>query len=116
LINSFWFLSLVVSLTCILLSSLAQRWASEHRLNLSAQPRTEPRNSMASSVFGGTEDKPSFPWLIEALPFLLRLSLALFFAGFGVFVFNLTAEFGTAQALLLTSGSLLSPLLYFWHI
>jgi len=71
---------------------------------------------MASSVFGGTEDKPSFPWLIEALPFLLRLSLALFFAGFGVFVFNLTAEFGTAQALLLTSGSLLSPLLYFWHI
>ncbi|KAI9462040.1 hypothetical protein F5148DRAFT_965064, partial [Russula earlei] len=36
-INSFWFLSLVVSLTCIILASLCQRWANDYCTSVATQ-------------------------------------------------------------------------------
>lgn len=116
IINSLWFLSMSVCLTCIMLGSLLQRWANQYNTNIFTRPRTDPRNTTEPrSPFGAGGDELRLPWLIEALPAMLRISLYLFFAGFGVFVFNLAANFGTFEALLLTAGSLICPLLCFWH-
>ena len=103
-----------------MLGSLLQRWASQYNTNIFTRPRTDPRNaaeprSPLGAGGGGDEQPLRLPWLIEALPAMLRISLYLFFAGFGVFVFNLAADFGTFEALLLTAGSLICPLLCFWH-
>lgn len=116
MINSLWFLSMSVCLTCIMLGSLLQRWADQYNTNIFTRPRTDPRSpAEPRSAFGAGAEELRLPWLIEALPAMLRIALLLFFAGFGVFVFNLTADFGTMEALLLTAGSLICPLLCFWH-
>ena len=116
LVNSLWFLSMSVCLTCIMLSSLLQQWADQYNTRIFTRSRTDPRNQAEPrTTFGAGENDLRLPWLVEALPLMLRISLLLFFAGFGVFVFNLTASFGTMEALLLTAGSLICPLLCFWH-
>jgi hypothetical protein len=116
LINSLWFLSMSVCLTCIMLASLLQHWANQYNANIFTRPRTDPRDpAEPRSPFGAGVEELRLPWLVEALPALLRMSLLLFFTGFGVFVFNLTSDFGTAEALLLTAGSLICPLLCFLH-
>ena len=116
LINSLWFLSLAISLSCIMLASLPQRWT--HGIEMvGGLSRTSLRNPAAAaprpSVSGEDELPP--PWLIKVLPTLLHIALYLFFSGFAVFVFNLTSGYGIAQALLLTAGSLISPLFCFWR-
>ena len=100
-----------------MLGSLLQRWAKQYNTNIFTRPRTDPRNTTEPrrSPFGAGGDELRLPWLIEALPAMLRMSLYLFFTGFGVFVFNLASDFGTFEALLLTAGSLICPLLCFWH-
>jgi len=116
MINSLWFLSISVSLTCIMLGSLLQRWACQYNTRIFTRPRTEPRNpAEPRPTFGAGRGELRPPWLVEALPVMLRVSLYLFFAGFGVFVFSLTSDLGTFEALLLTAGSLICPLLCFWH-
>lgn len=116
LINSFWFLSLGVSLTCILLASLPRRWVRRYSDALAIRPSPHPERTRG--IFDAEEDDDDLlpvPWLVEALPTLLRVGLYLFFAGFGVLVFNITANLGTAQAILLTAGSLICPVLCFQH-
>jgi len=114
LINSFWFLSLAVSLTCILIATLLQRWTYQYSIsNIFARPRNMLSNAPGPRTSVGFQDEPRLPWLIETLPTLLRISLGLFFTGFGVFVFNITSEFGIAPAILLTTGSLICPLFCF---
>ena len=116
MVNSLWFLSMSVCLTCIMLGSLLQRWAKQYNTKIFTRPRTDPRNTTEPrSPLGAGGDELRLPWLIEALPAMLRISLYLFFTGFGVFVFNLASDFGTFEALLLTAGSLICPLLCFWH-
>ncbi|KAI0246530.1 hypothetical protein BJV78DRAFT_144193 [Lactifluus subvellereus] len=118
LINSLWFLSLGVSLTCILLASLPRRWVRRYSDVLAIRPRPDSHDlARTRRVFDAEDDgdQLSLPWLIEALPTLLRAALYLFFAGFGVLVFNLTANLGIAQAILLTTGSLICPVLCFQH-
>jgi hypothetical protein len=112
LINSLWFLSMSVCLTCIMLATLLQRWADQYNSRIFTRPRTDPRDLAGPrTTFGAGESDLRLPWLIEALPTMLRVSLLLFFVGFGVFVFNLTSSFGTMEALLLTAGSLICPFL-----
>ncbi|KAH9983042.1 hypothetical protein BJV74DRAFT_53711 [Russula compacta] len=124
LINSLWFLSLAVSLSCIMLASLPQRWTHQYHdaigMGMTGRSRNGLRNPATAaapraSVDGAEDDLPP-PWLIKALPTLLHMALYLFFSGFAVFVFNLTSSYGIAQALLLTAGSLISPLFCFWRM
>ena len=116
LINSLWFLSMSICLTCIMLASLLQRWADHYNTRIFTRSRTDPRNLADRRMsFGPGESDLRLPWLVEALPLMLRISLLLFFTGFGVFVFNLTASFGILESLLLTAGSLICPFLCFWH-
>ncbi|KAH9057254.1 hypothetical protein EDB87DRAFT_1833270 [Lactarius vividus] len=86
-VNSLWFMSLVISLTCALLATLLQQWA--RRYLKVTQPRYSPhkRARIRAFYFEGVE-KFLLPWVIEALPTLLHVSLFLFFAGAVVFLCN----------------------------
>ncbi|KAH9057260.1 hypothetical protein EDB87DRAFT_1812171, partial [Lactarius vividus] len=87
-VNTLWFLSLVISITCALLATLIQQWA--RRYLKVTQPRYSPhkRARIRAFFFEGV-DKFLLPWAVEALPTLLHLSLFLFFAGISVFLWNI---------------------------
>ncbi|KAI9449808.1 hypothetical protein BJY52DRAFT_223148 [Lactarius psammicola] len=85
-VNSVWFLSLVLSLTCALIATLLQQWARRylqiiqrnHAPHLRAHIREYfSRGARRFRIFG----------LVEMLPFLLLVSVLLFFAGLVVFAF-----------------------------
>ncbi|KAF8500283.1 hypothetical protein F5888DRAFT_1371032 [Russula emetica] len=87
-VNSLWFLSLVMALTCALLATLLQQWA--RRYLWVTQPTCTPhRRSRLRSYFAEGVDKSQLPWATEALPALLHCSLLLFFVGLAVFLFNI---------------------------
>lgn len=87
-VNSLWFLSLVMSLTCALLATSLQQWA--RRYLWVTQPRCGPhRRSRVRSFFAEGVDKLHLPWAVETLPVLLHGSLFLFFSGLVVFLFNI---------------------------
>ncbi len=87
-VNSLWFLSLVISLTCALLATLLQQWA--RRYLRVTQPRYSPhKRARIRAFFSEGVEKFLLPWAVEALPTLLHVSLFLFFAGLVVFLCNI---------------------------
>ena len=87
-VNSLWFLSLVISLTCALLATFLQQWA--RRYMRVTQTRYSPhKRARIRAFFAEGVEKLHLPWAVEALPALLHLSLFLFFAGLAVFLFNI---------------------------
>ena len=87
-VNSLWFLSLVISLTCALLATLLQQWARRYMKLI--QTRYSPhKRARIRAFFAEGVDNLCLPWAVEALPALLHLSLFLFFAGLAVFLFNI---------------------------
>jgi hypothetical protein len=86
-VNGLWFLSLVISLTCALMSTLLQQWARRY-LEV-AYPRYSPhKRARIRAFYSEGVEKLHVPWTVEALPTLLHSSLFLFFAGLAVFLFN----------------------------
>ena len=86
-VNTLWFLSLVISITCALLVMLLQQWA--RRYLKVTQPRYSPhKRARIRAFFAEGVDKFLLPWAVEALPTMLHLSLFLFFAGLAVFLWN----------------------------
>jgi hypothetical protein len=87
-VNGLWFLSLVVSLTCALLSTLLQQWA--RRYLRVAYPRYKPhKRARIRAFYKHGVEKLRIPWAVELLPALLHISLFLFFAGLSVFLFSI---------------------------
>ena len=87
-VNSLWFLSLVMSLTCALLATSLHQWARRYlRMAQPARCSPEKRARMRAFFANGVE-KMHVPWVVEGLPTLIHLSLFLFFGGLGVFLFN----------------------------
>jgi len=87
-VNSLWFLSLSISLTCGLLATLLQQWARRYVKSTSRQYSPHKRARIRAFFAEGVE-KLHLPWAVEALPTLLHLSLFLFFAGLLIFLFNI---------------------------
>jgi hypothetical protein len=87
-VNSLWFLSLVTSLTCGLQATLLQQWARRYINITQASPRAHNRARIRAFFANGVETL-HLPWVIEALPTLLHLSLFLFFAGLVIYLFNI---------------------------
>ena len=86
-VNTLWFLSLVISITCALLATLLQQWA--RRYLKVTQPRYSPhKRARIRAFFAEGVDKFLLPWAVEALPTMLHLSLFLFFGGLAVFLWN----------------------------
>jgi Family of unknown function (DUF6535) len=88
-VNSLWFLSLLISLTCALLALSTQQWARRYiRVTQPAGCSPEKRARMRALFVNGLNILPH-DWVVEALPTLLYLSLFLFFAGLAIFLFNI---------------------------
>ncbi|KAN0105391.1 hypothetical protein V8E52_011058, partial [Russula decolorans] len=87
-VNSLWFLSLVMSLSCALWATLLEQWARRylHRVQ-PAQCSPETRARMRAFFAEGV-DKMHIPWAVEGLPALLHFSLFCFFGGLAIFLFN----------------------------
>jgi hypothetical protein len=86
-VNSLWLLSLVISVTCALLATLLQQWARRY-LRLT-HPRCSPhKRARIRAFFAEGVERLHLPWTVEALPTLLHISVFLFFAGLGVYLFG----------------------------
>jgi Family of unknown function (DUF6535) len=89
LVNSLWFLSLVISLTCALLATLLQQWARRY-ITITQLPRYTPhKRARIRAFFADGAEKYHLPWAVETLPTLLHISLFLFFFGLLIFLFNI---------------------------
>ncbi|KAH9989154.1 hypothetical protein BJV77DRAFT_948811, partial [Russula vinacea] len=87
-VNSLWFLSFVLSLICALLATSLQQWARRYiRVTQPARCSPEKRARMRAFFANGV-DMLGARLVVERLPMLLHLSLFLFFAGLGIFLFN----------------------------
>ena len=87
-VNSLWFLSLVISVSCALLATSLHQWARRYiRLTQPARCSPEKRARKRAFLSNGV-DKMHISWAVEGLPTLLHLSLFLFFAGLVIFLFN----------------------------
>jgi hypothetical protein len=95
-VNSLWFLSLVISLTCALLATSLQQWLRRYiRITQLALYSPEKRARMRAFFAEGV-DEMHIPWAVEGLPTLLHLSVFLFFGGLVIFLFNVDhAVFGS---------------------
>ena len=87
--NSLWSLSLVISLICALLAISLQQWARQYiRVTQPTQCSPEKR-ARSRAFFAGGVDKMHLHWAVEALPFLIHLSLFLFLSGFIIYMRNI---------------------------
>jgi len=86
-VNSLWFSSLVIGLTCALLATLLQQWARRY-LRVTS-PRYSPRKrARIRTFFAEGVKRLHLPWTVEALTTLLHIALFLFLVGLGVFLFG----------------------------
>ncbi|KAI9434951.1 hypothetical protein H4582DRAFT_1818035, partial [Lactarius indigo] len=85
-VNSAWFLSLVLSLTCALIATLLQQWARRYRQMIQRNHPPHVRAHIREYFSRGARRFGIFG-LVETLPLLLLLSVFLFFAGLSAFAF-----------------------------
>ncbi|KAI0264770.1 hypothetical protein BGY98DRAFT_1159686 [Russula aff. rugulosa BPL654] len=91
-VNTLWFLSLVMSVSCALWATSLHQWARRY-VRLAQPARCSPENrARMRAFFAGGVDKMHIPWAVEGLPMLLHLSLFLFFGGLAIFLFNVDRE------------------------
>jgi hypothetical protein len=88
-VNSLWFLSLVMSLTCALLANLLQQWARKYlKVTRPRFAASEPKRARHHAYYADGVENFILPWVFEALPVMLHLSVFLFFAGLVVFLWS----------------------------
>ncbi|KAH9173683.1 hypothetical protein EDB89DRAFT_2228551 [Lactarius sanguifluus] len=85
-INSVWFLSLVLSLTCALIATLLQQWARRYRQIIQRNHPPQVRAQIREYFSQGARKFRIF-LLVETLPLLLLVSVFLFFSGLVAFAF-----------------------------
>ena len=95
-VNSLWFLSLVISLTCAIFATLISQWSRRY-IRITRPPRCTPeKRARMRAFFADGVNKSHISWAIEGLPVMLHLSLFLFFLGLLIFLFNINhAVFGS---------------------
>ena len=87
-VNSLWFLSLAISLTSALLATMLHQWTRRYITITQPIQRSPHKRARIRAFFADGIDKLHLPWVVEALPTLLHLSLSLFLAGLLIFLFN----------------------------
>ncbi|KAJ7644934.1 hypothetical protein FB45DRAFT_300880 [Roridomyces roridus] len=83
--NTLWFLSLGLSLSCALIATLVQQWARDFLQRTEMRPAPIVRARIFSYLYFGLR-RFGMPTMVEFIPFLLHLSLLLFFAGLVAFL------------------------------
>jgi hypothetical protein len=88
-VNSLWFLSLIISMTCAVLANLLQQWARKYlKVTRPHSTASEVRRARHCAFYADGVENFLLPWVFEALPAMLHLSVFLFFAGLVVFLWN----------------------------
>ena len=88
-VNSLWFMSLVICLSCGLLATLLRQWARRY-VAVTQPARCRPENrARMRAFFANGVDKMRVPLVVEILSALLHLSLFLFFSGLVIFLLNI---------------------------
>ena len=87
-VNSLWFVSLVISLTCAMLATLLQQWARRY-LKITHRSRGSPHEqARIRAFFAEGVNTLHLSWVVEALPTMIQISVFLFFAGLLIYLFN----------------------------
>ncbi len=87
-VNTLWFLSLILSLTCALLATLMQQWVRRY-LQVSRRWYAPYKRARIRTFFAEGVERFGLPHAVEALPALLHASVFLFFAGLVDFMVNI---------------------------
>ncbi|KAH8991296.1 hypothetical protein EDB92DRAFT_690566 [Lactarius akahatsu] len=87
-VNTLWFLSLTLSLTCALLATLMQQWVRRY-LQVSQRWYGPYKRARIRTFFAEGVERFGLPRAVEALPALLHASVFLFFAGLVDFLVNI---------------------------
>ncbi|KAI0313905.1 hypothetical protein OF83DRAFT_491993 [Amylostereum chailletii] len=109
-INTYWFISLVLSLTAVLFAIIVQQWVRDYMHHV-FQRYSHPlkRARIRQFLFeGATFWRMSV--IVDAIPALIHISLFLFFVGLGEFLFPINHT----VAIWTTAVMSLSALLYIW--
>ena len=86
--NSLWFLTLAISLTCAMVATLLQQWARRY-LKVTQPLRDSPHDrARTHAFFSHGVEKSHLSWAVEALATLIHLSLFSFFTGLLIYLFN----------------------------
>ena len=87
-VNSLWFLSLVINLSCAVLAILLQQ-STRRYLKMTQHSRSNPHDqARIREFFIHGVDNFRLRWSIDALSMLLHLSIFLFFSGLLLYLFN----------------------------
>jgi hypothetical protein len=88
-VNSLWFLSLVVTLSCALLAISVQQWVRRYIKLTQLHSASGPlRRAQTRAIFNQGVEDLHLQRAVDALPILLHASLVLFLAGLIVFSFG----------------------------
>ncbi|KAI0318759.1 hypothetical protein OF83DRAFT_1044093, partial [Amylostereum chailletii] len=87
-VNVFWFLSLVVSLTCALLATLVQQWGRRYLQAAQFMSPSMKRAQIRAYLFDGLEQF-GMQQVTSLLPALLHAAVFLFFAGILEFLYQI---------------------------
>ncbi|KAJ7110570.1 hypothetical protein C8R44DRAFT_545288, partial [Mycena epipterygia] len=98
--NTFWFLSLGLSLSCALMATLVEQWARDflHRANMNSDPVTRAR--LFSYLFYGLK-RFNMHAVVEIIPLLLHWSLFFFLTGLVPFLLPVNVPLTGLAAFLL---------------
>jgi hypothetical protein len=116
-VNIFWFISLVLSLTCALLATLMQQWVRRY-LQTSQRWYASYKRVRIRTFFAEGIERFGLPTAVEALPALLHVSVFLFFAGLVDFLINInhTVAFSLLSAVVVGTSAYflftILPLIY----
>ncbi|KAJ7589112.1 hypothetical protein C8J56DRAFT_937789, partial [Mycena floridula] len=83
--NAFWFLSLGLSLTCALIATLVQQWASDYITAIERRQDPEKQGRIRAFLYEGVEAF-GVGGIVEATPILLHASLFAFLIGLVIFI------------------------------
>ncbi|KAI0270547.1 hypothetical protein BC834DRAFT_967315 [Gloeopeniophorella convolvens] len=86
-VNSIWFLSLVLSLTCALGAVLLEQWTLWY-IHVTQRDRAPYINARIRGYLAEGIRKHRMPLVADALPTLLLISIFLFFAGLVIYTFD----------------------------
>jgi hypothetical protein len=89
LVNSFWLLSLLISLTCALIAILLQHWARRYA-NVTSPCYSLREQARMRAFFAAGIERLKFEYVAEILPVLIQISFIFFIAGFLLFVLILS--------------------------
>ncbi|KAI0058360.1 hypothetical protein BV25DRAFT_1919412 [Artomyces pyxidatus] len=87
-VNTLWFLSLTISLTCALAATLMQQWARQYFLSSHRHSSPHKRARVRAYLYEGVE-RFGLMRVVQSIPTLLHISVFLFFIGLIDWLFSI---------------------------